>query len=180
MDIKTFVNITSRAWTVPILAKLHEGVAARQAPLVAATGAGRTAFAQSMDHLIDLGLIERNPGYGHPLRPEFRLTAVGCVAAEIAHRIYSATSDDDHNLIRRSWTLPILVSIGQPIQFNVIKRKLPSITDRALSSSLRLMEDRAWVARDVDVEARPPKPLYRATNTGAVISAIAAPEVTFG
>ena len=38
MDIELFVNITSRAWALPILSKLHKGIAARQAPLLAATG----------------------------------------------------------------------------------------------------------------------------------------------
>ncbi|MGB7270169.1 MAG: transcriptional regulator, partial [Albidovulum sp.] len=51
MDIVLFVNITSRAWALPILSNLHEGVAGRQAPLLAATGASRTAFSQSLDHL---------------------------------------------------------------------------------------------------------------------------------
>lgn len=87
MDISLFVNITSRAWALPILSNLHTGVAGRQAPLLAATGASRTAFAQSMEHLISIGLLERNPGHGHPLRPEFRLTPSGIKAAAIAHKI---------------------------------------------------------------------------------------------
>ena len=33
MDIKLFVNITSRAWALPILSSLHRGIAGRQAPL---------------------------------------------------------------------------------------------------------------------------------------------------
>lgn len=86
MDISQLVNITSRAWALPILSSLHTGVAGRQAPLLAATGASRTAFAQSMEHLISIGLLERNPGHGHPLRPEFRLTPPGIEAAAIAHK----------------------------------------------------------------------------------------------
>ncbi len=155
MGIKLLVNITSRAWAMPILSSLHSGVAGRQASLLAATGASRTAFAQSMDHLIELGLIERNPGHGHPLRPEFRLTQMGGVAAAIAYRIHGVTAEEDRPLLRRSWTLPVLTSLHTPSHFSDIKRNLPAITDRALSQSLKSMEARNWVCRCVDGAARP-------------------------
>ncbi|NVK35600.1 MAG: helix-turn-helix transcriptional regulator [Rhodobacteraceae bacterium] len=179
MDIKLFVNITSRAWTVPILSSLHAGIPGRQAPLLAATGAGRTAFAQSVDHLISIGLLERNPGYGHPLRPEFRLTQQGIVAAAIANKIQSVSADEDQDLLRRSWTLPVLTALNTPRHFSDIRRDLQTITDRALSQSLKSMEVRNWVSRDVDEAARPPRSIYCAVNTGRVMSSITAPEITF-
>ncbi len=178
MDIELFVNTTSRAWAIPILARLHEGTAGRQAPLLAATGASRTAFAQSMQHLIAMGLLERNPGYGHPLRPEFRLTPAGIAAAALAHNIQNVTSDGDQDLLRRSWTLPVLTAIHRPRHFNDIKRNLRTITDRALSQSLKVMEVRHWVHRQVDDTARPPRPLYRAVNTGGLISSLTASEIS--
>ena len=180
MDIGLFVNITSRAWALPILANLHEGVAGRQATLLAATGAGRTAFVQSLDHLIALGLLERNPGYGHPLRPEFRLTQRGTAAAAVASKIQSVSADEDQDLLRRSWTLPVLTSLHASSHFNDIKRNLRTITDRALSQSLKSMEVRNWVSRSVDEAARPPRSIYRAVNTGETISKITAPEIRFG
>ncbi len=179
MDIKLFVNITSRAWAVPILSNLHTGVAGRQAPLLAATGASRTAFAQSMDHLIEIGLLERNPGHGHPLRPEFRLTPLGVRAAALAAKVHKIPTQQDHDLLRRSWTLPVLTSLHTPRHFNEIKRNLHMITDRALSQSLKSMESRNWVQRSVDEAARPPRSLYRAINTGGQISQITAPEISF-
>ena len=179
MYIESFVNITSRAWAVPILANLHAGVAGRQAPLLAATGANRTAFTQSMDHLITLGLLERNPGYGHPLRPEFRLTPLGVDAAVIAHKIHSVSAVEDRDLLRKSWTLPVLTSLHSPSHFNDIKRSLQTISDRALSQSLSAMESRDWVRRSVDQAARPPRSLYRAVNTGGMISQITGPEINF-
>lgn len=179
MDINLFVNITSRAWAVPILSNLHAGIAGRQAPLLAATGASRTAFSQSMDHLIEIGLLERNPGYGHPLRPEFRLTQMGVHAAAIAYKIQNVSAAEDQALLRKSWTLPVLTSLHKPRHFNDIKRNLHTITDRALSQSLKSMEQRNWVSRRVDDAARPPRSLYSAVNTGGMISQITAPEIRF-
>lgn len=180
MDIKLLVNITSRAWALPILSHLHAGVAGRQARLLTATGASRTAFAQSMDHLIELHLLERNPGHGHPLRPEFRLTPLGKQAAELAHKVQSLTMGEDQTLLRRSWTLPILTSLNRPRHFTEIRGTLSTITDRALSQSLMMMEDRNWVRRSVNDLARPPRPIYSAINAGEMISRVTAPEVTFG
>ena len=164
---------------MPILSSLHSGVSGRQAPLLAATGAGRTAFAQSMDHLIELGLLERNPGYGHPLRPEFRLTRLGSEVAAIADKVHKAATEKDWPLLRRSWTLPVLTSLHEPSHFTDIKRYLPTITDRALSQSLKSMETRNWVCRNVDGAARPPRSIYSAVNTGGLISQIIAPKVVF-
>ncbi|MCX7558074.1 winged helix-turn-helix transcriptional regulator [Sulfitobacter sp. F26204] len=179
MYIDSLVNITSKAWALPILSSLHEGVAGRQATLLAATGAGRAAFAQSMEHLVRIGLMERNPGHGHPLRPEFRLTAAGIPAAAMASKILNAAGKEDHDLLRRTWTVPILTSLHTPCRFNEIKRNLSSITDRALSQSLRIMEDRSWVYRNVNETARPPWSVYSAINTGNAISRITGPEVHF-
>lgn len=179
MDIELFVNITSRAWSLAILSSLHEGVPGRQAALLSATGASRTAFAQSLEHLFALGLLERNPGHGHPLRPEFRLTAKGQVAAGIASRIHAVSKREDRDLLRKTWTVPILTTLQAPRQFSEIRKDLLKITDRALSQSLRTMEDRAWVIRSVDSAARPPRSLYQAVNTGRSISAITGPLVTF-
>ncbi|MEY8832858.1 winged helix-turn-helix transcriptional regulator [Phaeobacter italicus] len=179
MDIGLFVNITSRAWAMPILSSLHSGVAGRQAPLLAATGAGRTAFAQSLDHLIELGLLERNPGYGHPLRPEFRLTPLGKTVAAMADRVRDVAAEADWPLLRRSWTLPVLSSLHEARHFTDIKQQLPNITDRALSQSLKVMEAKSWVLRSVDGAARPPRSTYEAVNTGGQISRIIAPEIVF-
>jgi len=177
MDITLLVNITSRAWALPILSSLHAGVAGRQAPLLAATGAGRSAFLQSMEHLMSIGLLERNPGYGHPLRPEYRLTQSGIRAAAMANGIQNIAAAEDLDLIRRSWTLPILTLLRTPSHFNDIRRNLITISDRALSQSLKSMEVRCWVCRSVDEAARPPRSIYRTVNTGSAISRVAAEAV---
>lgn len=171
MDIKLLVNLTSKAWSLKILALLHAGLPGRQAPLLTATNASRTSFTSSLHHLVELGLLERNPGHGHPLRPEFRLTPRGTAAAEAASRIVTAVPDDnDFALLRRNWSVPILAVTATPQRFSTIKSGLAPITDRALSTSLRLLEERAWLRRDVDISQRVPFPTYLAVNAGKQVN----------
>jgi len=165
------VNLTARAWSLQILALLKDGTPGRQAPLLAATNASRTSFAASLAHLVELGLLERNPGHGHPLRPEFRLTRVGKQAATVASRIIKAVPDEkEFALLRRSWTVPVLALTHQPLRFSDIKSDLRPITDRALSTSLHQLEEREWLRRDIDTSHRAPFPTYRAVNTGGKIN----------
>ncbi|MEM9573114.1 MAG: winged helix-turn-helix transcriptional regulator [Pseudomonadota bacterium] len=170
MDITTLVKLTSRAWSLNILALMHEGLPGRQAPLLAATSASRTAFGSSLEHLVKLGLLERNPGHGHPLRPEFRLTPSGVTAAKIASRIVRAVPDDDaFVLLRRNWSVPILALTERPRRFSALKSQL-AVTDRALSHSLQQLEEREWLQRDINVSDRQPHPVYRAVNAGLQIN----------
>lgn len=171
MDIALLVKITSKAWSLKILSLLHSGVAGRQAPLIAATGASRSSFAASLEHLGKLGLLERNPGHGHPLRPEFRLTTEGKVAAAMASRIVELVPEgSDFSMIRRSWVVPILAVTETPKRFSMIKTGLGNITDRALSQSLYLLEDQEWLKRDFNLAERRPFPTYQAINRGEDIT----------
>ncbi|MEM9635562.1 MAG: winged helix-turn-helix transcriptional regulator [Pseudomonadota bacterium] len=171
MDITLLVKLTSKAWSLKILALLHSGVPGRQAPLLAATNASRSSFASSLDHLVQLGLLERNPGHGHPLRPEFRLTEKGVVVAAMASRVVEFAPDDDaFSIIRRSWAVPILAVTETPKRFSIIKSGLGAITDRALSKSLGILEDQDWLRREIDVSQRSPYPTYHAVNAGMKIN----------
>jgi len=175
MDISQLVNITSRAWSFSILSCLHDGVPGRQAPLLAATGAGRSSFALSMEHLIEIGLLKRNPGYGHPLRPEFRLTEIGVQAAALAHDVQR---NGGNVVLRKAWTVPVLATLQEPRPFGGIKAGLGSITDRALSQSLKSLEGEGWVERRVDPELRPLRPIYGAINAGREIARSIAPHLS--
>lgn len=174
MDFTLLVNISARAWGLTILSLLHQGVPARQSRLLAASGAGRTAFRQSLDHLIQIGVLERNPGHGHPLRAEFRLTETGTIAAALAAHLLAGTSDEEQTLLRRTWTVPVLTVMREPCYFTDIRQAVSPITDRALSQVLKAMEDQDWVERSVDGDARPPRPVYTTVNRGSQISRMTA------
>ncbi len=172
MVIKSLVNISSRAWSLDILAYLHRGVSGRIAALQEATGAGRTALSQSIKHLEALGMIERNPGHGHPLRPEFRLTREGKQMAPIADRVLSEISaPPSRALLRKHWSLPVLALTYEPQYFSSLRAALPPITDRALSLTLQGLESQSWLKREVTA-SRPPRPLYQSIGEGARISGI--------
>lgn len=171
MDIALLVNLTSKAWSLKILALLHSGVPGRQAPLIAAAKASRTSFASSLEHLVQLGLLEKNPGHGHPLRPEFRLTSMGVTAALMASRIVESLPDDSaFAVVRRNWAVPVLAVTESPKRFSIIKSELGGITDRALSQSLGVLEEQQWLKREIDVSHRSPFPTYHAVNTGRAIN----------
>ena len=171
MDIDLLVKLTSRAWSLDILALMQSGTPGRQAALVTASGAGRTALVQSLEHLIDIGLLERNPGHGHPLRPEYRLTPAGIEAAIMAQRIKNTDTDTTGlKLLRRAWTVPVLAVSSAPVHFSDIKSELISISDRALSQSLKQLMAQRWIQRSVDADVIPSRPLYNAVATGAQVS----------
>ena len=171
MDINILIKVTSRAWSLNILAQMHRGTPGRQAPLLCATGAGRTAFSQSLRHLVNLGLLERNPGHGHPLRPEFCLTSKGKGIAKVANQIDSLICQpSEHTLLRRAWTVPILTVSQDPRYFGEIKSRLIPITDRALSQSLKQLETFKWLHREIETTSRPARARYLAIRTGAEIS----------
>ena len=167
MNIETIVKVTSRAWSLDILASLYSGVPGRQAPLLSSIGASRTAFTSSLAHLVELGLLVRNPGHGHPLRPEYQLTPEGVEISRIAGKLVRVVpSDREFAALRRTWTLPVLTVIQVPRRFTEIKSDLLSITDRALSKSLDQLQELNWLTREVDVSGRPPRPTYQAVNVG--------------
>ncbi|PIE06468.1 MAG: transcriptional regulator [Rhodobacterales bacterium] len=171
MDIDTLAKLTAKAWSLRVPALMHEGVPGRQAPLIAASGAGRMSVVNALSHLEALGFLERTPRHGHPLRPEFRLTEAGRNVAPLAHRIDTAARDSVGSaLVRKSWTVPVLAVTRRSVTFSRIRAELAPITDRALSMSLDRLHRQTWIERSVDVSMRPPRPLYRATNAGAEIS----------
>ena len=170
MDIVLLVKITARAWALPVLALMHDGAPGRQAVLLDRTGAGRTALGQSLTHLIALGLVERTPGHGHPLRPEYRLTDAGETAGAMASAVMRASPGQSGvPLLRRAWSLPVLAVSQRPRLFSEIKQALPGITDRALSQSLKGLQGQSWLDRHVEADVHPPRARYRAAGDGVRI-----------
>lgn len=157
-----------RRWACPALAQLHRDQGAKFVTLVNALGASAGAMRQTIDELIDLGWVRRNPGYGHPLRPEYILTRRGERLAPACDRLDRAMrSIAVQDIALRKWSMPTLYVVGEgPTRFRRVVEALPGITDRAVSLALKDLASAEMITRRV-LEGPPPGSAYGAAPPGA-------------
>lgn len=167
MNKHLLVNLCSRTWSLTALGLMANGVNARVSPLAAAAGCGRTAMGASVEHLIQFGLLEKNPGHGHPLRPEYRLTHEGESLAEWAAQLAGfIKSERDKALFRNKWSLPLISCLSEEKRYSDIRRELIPVTDRALSNCLSNLTGSSWLKRSVTNSISPPMVTYCTMRLG--------------
>ena len=79
-------------WSVPVLAALLEGSGAKFVTLARRLDLSRDSLRRTLDVLIAQRWVMRNPGHGHPMRPEYLLTAAGARIAPWCHGLLRALS----------------------------------------------------------------------------------------
>lgn len=170
--VPALVDLLQYRWSVPVLGAFHAaGGGARFAGLMRRLGVGRGSLARTLEHLVARGWIEPNPGYGHPLRPEYRWTPAGRPLAAWCARLHarlerSGLTDD----ALRKWPLPVvLVLAGGPERFGALKAGLPGITARALTLALERLEQAGLVRRRVE-PGRPPRVTYLLERRGRALA----------
>lgn len=154
-------------WTVPVLALLSSEKGARFARLLGALGLPRDSLVRTLDHLVSAGWTMRNPGHGHPLRPEYVLTAAGEEVGAACVRMMAVRRrlDLDAGSLPR-WSLPIVGRLGEEwARFTDLKTDLAPVTPRALSLNLQQMVAGRVVARRVE-QSYPPATLYGLAPAG--------------
>jgi DNA-binding HxlR family transcriptional regulator len=151
-------------WAAPVLAELERQQGSRFAALVGILGLSRESLRRTLAALISLGLVERNPGYGHPLRPEYKLAPKGEEVAARCRRLLEALGDEREVALRK-WSLPVLVALRRTSRFSELRDELPGITPRALALALKDLQSAGLVKRIVDEDAYPPTVRYGATDT---------------
>ncbi|CAG0953386.1 HTH-type transcriptional activator HxlR [Phycisphaerales bacterium] len=156
-----------RRWACPVLAQLHLSQGAKFVTLVHRLECNPGAMRQALDELIDLGWVRRNPGYGHPMRPEYLLTARGERLGPACAGIESVSGALGlHETVLRKWSMPVLYLVGEgPTRFTQVTRALGGITDRAASLALKDLTRAAMVARTL-IEGPPAGSQYGATPIG--------------
>src|SRR5919202_4724071 len=104
MSIDELIALFHHRWSAPVLAELRRTRGTRFVVLAKALGVGRESLRRTLDALIELGLVRRNPGYGHPLRPEYLLTRRGAAVARRCSRLLAAT-DGNVDVALKKWSL---------------------------------------------------------------------------
>jgi DNA-binding HxlR family transcriptional regulator len=123
---------------------------------------------RTLTYLQDERLVARNPGYGHPLRPEYVLTASGRAVAPRAQRLVRAIAGREDVGLKK-WSLPVLAQLTEPRRFSELRAALP-VTARALALALAELESAGLVRRSV-TEDRPPQTRYEVTDGELVAAA---------
>lgn len=150
-------------WAVPVLAELRRERGSRFVTLVNRLGVTRDSLRRTLNALVEDRLVERNPGYGHPLRPEYVLTPDGATVADVCDRLLSAL-DGLEDVALRKWSMPVVQALsGGPRRFSELRAALPSISARSLTLALKDLQAAALVERTV-TDDYPPATLYRLTD----------------
>jgi DNA-binding HxlR family transcriptional regulator len=168
VSTEELIHLFHHRWAPPALALLAERGGTRFVELQRRLDVGRDSLRRALDGLLELGFARRNPGYGHPLRPEYLVTRTGRRAGAACARVLAAASD--HDLLLKKWSVPTLAQLVEPRRFSELRGDLPGVTPRALALALKDLEDGGLVRRDV-LETRPPSTRYRTTAAGARVAA---------
>lgn len=160
-------------WAVPILAELHRSSGAKFVTLVKRLGVSRDSLCQTLDALIEERWVDRNPGYGHPMRPEYMLTPSGAKLGPWCARLMGVLSSlgmEDVGL--RKWSLPVALALKTGrTRFSELKAFLPRPTARALALTLKNLETAGVIERAV-TDDYPPSTFYRLTRIGHRLAAV--------
>jgi DNA-binding HxlR family transcriptional regulator len=155
-------------WTVPTLAALDElGGGAKLVTLQRKLGASRELLKRTLGVLGEARLVARNPGYGHPMRPEYVLTAAGRLLAPACARLLERLQRlGVAEVGLKKWSLPVALALATASgRFNRVLAALEGVTPRALAQALRDLQEVGLVERRL-VDGHPPRTEYRLTHKG--------------
>lgn len=170
-SLEDHIRLAQGRWTAALLADLAAHGGARFVELLNRMGVSRDSLSRTLEAAASQGWVERNPGYGHPLRPEYILTAEGkrmaLLAAQI-DRARNAVGIERGGLAR--WSVPIIWSINAGNRrFNELSRALRPASPRALSQGLRRLSEQRLVTRQL-LDGYPPSSLYSLTGDGKILA----------
>lgn len=167
MDPALLITLMHYRWNTSIVSLLHEYQGAKLITLEKQLQLSRSTLHRCLTALIDQDLIAKNPGHGHPMRPEYLLTAKGKRIAEPCSQLIQYLNQHQlQETALKKWSLPLVAVIGpEQSRFHEMKTALPSITSRALTLSLKELEQYGWIDREV-YDHHPPVVVYGLKTRG--------------
>lgn len=146
---------------MPALALLSRLRGAKFVTLHRELGASVGSMRQTIDSLIEAGWVMKNPGYGHPMRPEYILTGRGLAVGECCRELWSAlTSLSACEVALSKWSMPIVFALShRELRFGEIRSLCPGVTDRVLTQALKGLSAGGLVERSVE-DTYPPTVSY--------------------
>jgi len=166
-NLSRLTSLVHRRWNILVIAELYRLKGAKFIALVNGLGASRGSLKAALDHLIDLGFVEKAAGHGHPMRPEYLLTADGRkIGEECLTLVRILKRRNELDLAFMKWTLPLVVAIGdRTLRFNELRRSLGDATPRAITLGLKAMINHEWASRRL-IDDFPPTAGYRLRSKG--------------
>ena len=154
-------------WAVPVLAELCRLGGAKFVTLSKRLGVGRDTLSRTLKALDEQGWAVRNPGHGHPLRPEYILPPEGRTVGKACLALYDQLLETDVlDVGLKKWSLPVLLAIGtERRRFAELSTVLDGATPRALTQALKALVEAGLVKRTL-VDEYPPRPEYTASEDG--------------
>jgi DNA-binding HxlR family transcriptional regulator len=154
-------NLFRYRWIIPIIGVLYQKNGAKFVTLLNELKISRSVLTTTLRKLIALGFVMRNPGYGHPLRPEYILTDRSIRLGPFCKEMMTCIIDwNGYHLIQSKWAVQIIYLCSQgEMRFSELKSALAPITSRALSEELKSLNSEGFIERKI-IESYPPLATY--------------------
>lgn len=168
------IRLFHRRWGAAAVALLTEEGGARFVTLVNRLAVSRDTLNQTLSDLMEAGFVQRNVGYGHPLRPEYLPTELGSrIAPACASLVTEMKRQGTEDIALRKWSVPSIYLLAERgLRFSELRSALPGITARALTAALRDLREAGLIERRV-LDGYPPSTLYVLTPRGKPLSVLA-------
>ena len=139
----TLTQLCHHRWILPILSGLHQqNGGSKFVTLLNRLKLSRDSLSRTLQIMLELQLISRNTVYAHPLRPEYIL--IDQKLGEHAYNLIQQLEPNQETLLNK-WALPTLLALQTHHQFSRLLEVLPSITSRALTMTLKDLEQHGYV-----------------------------------
>ncbi len=171
--VNRLVALCHHRWAVPALAELQRSHGSRSVTLVNRLGVSRDSLRRTLEALINRGWVARNPGHGHPLRPEYVLTPAGAELAPWCVRLMTVLAAlDAQEIALRKWSMPVALALRSGrTRFSEVHAFVPGLTARALTLTVKNLQREGLVERLIS-DSYPPATYYRLTPRARKLKAM--------